>query len=104
MVATRNGVYHTLSESPWRCRDGDVTYFFATKGHYDAFCSRLVPAQTKMSMELSRRVGVQVDMSAAAAMQLYRRVETYGFHVEVGGVAVTAPEGVAIGPGALGVL
>ena len=101
MTATRNGVYHTLSESPWRYRDGDATYFFATKGHYDAFCSRIVAAQRKMSAELTRRVGVEVDMSVPAAVQLYRRVETYGFHVEVGGVALAAPEEARVEGGAL---
>lgn len=99
MTATRNGVYHTLSESPWKYRYGGVTFYFASKKHYDAFAARLDPSVEKMGAEMLRRSGVHVDMGMVAALQLYRRCETFGFYIESPDGSATEPGQVAVGPG-----
>lgn len=89
MPPTRNGVYHDLSETPWayelQTRDQRIVFRFATRGHWLKFGNLLPQRVAAMSATMGRRIGVPIDMEAAAALQLYRQVETYGFRVEVDG-------------------
>lgn len=89
MPPTRNGVYHDLSESPWtyelQTREQNMVFHFATRGHWLKFGDLLPQRVAAMNATMGKRIGVPVDMEAAAALQLYRQVETYGFRVEVDG-------------------
>lgn len=89
MPPTRNGVYHDLSETPWtyelQTREQRIVFRFATRGHWLKFCNLLPQRVAAMNATMGKRIGVPVDMEAAAALQLYRQVETFGFLVEVDG-------------------
>lgn len=89
MPPTRNGVYHDLSETPWtyelQTREQRIVFHFATRGHWLKFGDLLPQRVAAMNATMGKRIGVPVDMEAAAALQLYRQVESFGFRVEVDG-------------------
>lgn len=78
-MQSRNGIYYTLIESPWRVTRHEITFFFSSRTHYDRFMREVDRHESRMTETMSNRIGCFIDMRLAASVQLYRQVETRGF-------------------------
>ena len=82
MPPTRSGVYYDLSESPYTFECRGIRYYFSTPRHMERFLDLFMEREEVMTRTMSKRVGItEVDMRVAADLQLYRQIETRGFHV-----------------------
>lgn len=92
MPPTRNGVFRTLSESPWHTDvhacGCNVRFYFASHPHFIKFEELWRFKAKALSNTVLSRTGCSVDMTLPALLKLYDQVETFGFYIEVEGVPV----------------
>lgn len=88
-MASRNGVFYDLSKSPLRATHCGITFAFSSELHRQRFERLAVQRMEWLTDSMSRRIGVYMDMSLPALVQLYRQTETRGFFIELDGVSFT---------------
>lgn len=88
-MASRNGVFYDLTESPLRATHCGITFAFSSELHRQRFERLAVQRIEWLTDSMSRRIGIRMDMTFPALIQLYRQTETRGFLIEIDGVSFT---------------
>lgn len=84
-MASRNGIFYDLEESPLRSTFEGITFHFSSELHRLRFEREAVRRVEWMGDSMGRRIGIEMDMRFPALVQLYRQTETRGFYIEIDG-------------------
>lgn len=84
MPATRNGVYHDLSESEYSTSLLGVEYFFSSKKYLDKFTDK-VYTNRDIKYKQFCKLGLKYNFNAYSDLLLYKDIEKRGFRVSVKG-------------------
>lgn len=82
---TRNGIEYKLDLSPYTIALDGVTYFFSSKNHLEKFTEKLQENRELLSYSLTKRFGVNVNITLLSDITLYAKVETRGFFIKHNG-------------------
>jgi hypothetical protein len=78
-MATRNGVYYKLKDSPYTYNVDDITFVFSSKIHLEKFHFRREHHRAIINGIVSKRFDLKVDLGLYADLILYMKVESRGF-------------------------
>lgn len=78
---TRNGVCYDVANSPFTHRYRGYEFYFSSESHRRNFAAKAHIRELWLTDSLSRRFHFRVDASLVSVFQLYRIIETRGFHV-----------------------
>lgn len=75
-------IIQNILESPYKTKVGDLILYFYTERHKKLFDERIKGWVDKINSSLSSRFSYCIDAPEVAAIQLYSRIENYGFCIE----------------------
>lgn len=81
-MMTRNGIVYKLDLSPYTIALDGVMYFFSSKNHLEKFTEKLQENRVLLSYSLTKRFGVNVNITLLSDITLYAKVETRGFLIK----------------------
>jgi hypothetical protein len=76
---TKNGVVYNLLMSPFVVQTHDVKFVFSSKSHKDKFKEKIDSNRNNLNDKLTKKYGIDVDVSLLADIVLYTMIETRGF-------------------------
>lgn len=94
---TRSKIAYDLTISPHRYsitygENQHVRYIFSSRLYMSKFMERLTSNRIQYSLQLSKRVGVDVNFDILADLKLYKSIEKRGYLLNVNGEDVTCPD------------
>lgn len=78
-MITKHGVCYDLFISSYRTTLNGVTFVFSSKLHLEKFKKNYKDNRVRISDSLSKRFGVQIDVTLLADIVLYKKIESRGF-------------------------
>lgn len=85
-MKTRNNIYHNLEFTEFVYQfDSEISFYFSSALHLKKFTEKLIAYQENLKISLEKRFKVDMEIGLFAALQLYKKIETRGFYIKIGG-------------------
>lgn len=94
---TRSKIAYDLTISPhsYVVNYGEfqhVKFIFSSRLYMSKFIDKLIAHRITYNMQLSKRVGIEVNFEILADLKLYKSIEKRGYLLEINGEEVTCPD------------
>lgn len=85
-MKTRNNIYHNLEFTEFVYQfDSEISFYFSSAMHLRKFTDLLKDYQFDLKQSLEKRFKIEMEIGLFAALQLYKKIETRGFYIKIGG-------------------